>query len=130
MMSDANLTDGATHEPGDRRRSLRLALFVAALLTCSQAFAGSGCGPNGFSISYASGIKGCQEDQIGYFLNEHFTENVAEFIMLRRVTEVCTQALLYGSPEQDPQEAGVRMTPNAKLFLYRCGEVKGLIPKP
>lgn len=129
-MSDANLTNRGAHNPGARRRCLRLALFAAALLTSSQAFAGSGCGPNGFSISYAYGIKGCQEDQVGHFLSEHFTENVAEFIMLRRVTELCTQALMYGSPEQDPQEAGVRMTSNAKLFLYRCGEVKGLIPKP
>ena len=72
-----------------------------------------------------------QEEQVSDFLATLFQKDPTNPVWhWERMVEVCTKVLMYGNPEQDPESAGVRLTPASQLFLIECGEQKGFKSLP
>jgi hypothetical protein len=46
------------------------------------------------------------------------------------MVRTCTRILMNGSPEQDRESSRVRLTSDAKYFLFQCAEKKGFAERP
>jgi len=116
---------GRSSKHARHRRSRGYAAFALGLtLIASPAFAGCGGG------IYDS-VRSCQEEQVERYFTRFFTDAKSRGgITLASVTSDCTKILMYGSPEQNPDEGTVRFTETARRFLDNCALTKGLARKP
>lgn len=121
MTSDTIVTTTTDARSADRSRrrirhlpSAALAL-AASLLATAPAFAVLGVG-----------IAEIQEEQVERFLQRSFDKNGGDRVWSwETMVQSCTEILMHGSPEQDPEQSRVRFTPDAQRFLRQCAVVKG-----
>lgn len=74
----------------------------------------------------------CQKAQVEDYMRERFVSGQASLsagITIKTVAWACSDILMYGSPEQNPELGTVRFTPFARQFLDKCAATKGLTPK-
>lgn len=126
MITDTIVKTTADTRSADRSRpcirhlpSAALAV-VALFLATSPAFAVLGVG-----------IAEIQEEQVERFLQHSFDKNGGDRVWSwETMVQSCTEILMHGSPEQDPEQSRVRFTPDAQRFLRQCAVVKGFRPLP
>lgn len=109
------------------RRSDRtaVALSLAALVTLTVPAAA-------FKSEDCYSPDSCQKAQVEDYMRERFVSGQASLsagITIKTVSWACSDILMYGSPEQNPELGTVRFTPDAKRFLDKCAATKGLTPK-
>lgn len=71
-------------------------------------------------------LGGVEEEQVERFLRRRVDTSGGDGAWTwETMIRSCTNTLMLGSPEQDPEQSQVRFTPDAERFLRRCATVKG-----